>query len=53
VYRIAGIPTFATSGLFTKPTDMFAHGLNERLAVPAFYAGLDHFYRLAKDLGGR
>lgn len=53
VYRIAGIPTFASSGLFTKPTDMFAHGLNERLAVPAFYQGLDHFYRLAKDLGGR
>lgn len=53
VYRIAGIPTFASSGLFTKSTDMFAHGLNERLAVPAFYQGLDHFYRLAKDLGGR
>lgn len=53
VYRIAGIPTFASSGLFTKSTDMFAHGLNERLAVPAFYRGLDHFYRLAKDLGAR
>lgn len=53
VYRTAGIPTFASSGLFTKSTDMFAHGLNERLAVPAFYRGLDHFYRLAKDLGGR
>lgn len=53
IYRIAGIPTYASSGLFTKSTDMFAHGLNERLAVPAFYRGLDHFYRLAKDLGGR
>jgi len=53
VYRIAGTPTFASSGLFTKSTDMFAHGLNERLAVPAFYRGLDHFHRLAKDLGAR
>lgn len=52
IYRIAGIPTFATSGLFTKPSEMFAHGLNERLPVTAFYQGLDHIYRLAVDLGG-
>jgi acetylornithine deacetylase/succinyl-diaminopimelate desuccinylase-like protein len=52
VYRAAGIPTFATSGLFTKPSEMFAHGLNERLPVTAFYQGLDHIYRLAVDLGG-
>jgi carboxypeptidase PM20D1 len=52
VYRAAGIPTFATSGLFTKPSEMFAHGLNERLPVAAFYQGLDHVYRLAVDLGG-
>jgi carboxypeptidase PM20D1 len=52
VYRIAGMPTFATSGLFTKPSEMFAHGLNERLPVTAFYQGLDHLYRLAADLGG-
>jgi carboxypeptidase PM20D1 len=52
VYRIAGIPTFASSGLFTKPSEMFAHGLNERLPVIAFYQGLDHIYRLAVELGG-
>jgi carboxypeptidase PM20D1 len=52
VYRTAGIPTFATSGLFSKPSEMFAHGLNERLPVTAFYRGLDHIYRLAVDLGG-
>ena len=52
VYRIAGIPTFATSGLFTKPSEMFAHGLNERLPVAAFYQGLDHVYELAVKLGG-
>jgi len=52
VYRIAGIPTFASSGLFTKPSEMFAHGLDERLPVAAFHEGLDHIYRLAVDLGG-
>src|SRR6185503_8569911 len=52
IYRTAGIPTFASSGLFSKPSEMFAHGLNERLPVAAFYRGLDHIYRLAVDLGG-
>jgi acetylornithine deacetylase/succinyl-diaminopimelate desuccinylase-like protein len=51
VYRAAGIPTFASSGLFSKPSEMFAHGLNERLPVVAFYRGLDHIYRLAVELG--
>ena len=51
VYRIAGIPTFASSGMFTKPSEMFAHGLNERLPVVAFYQGLDHIYKLAVELG--
>lgn len=53
VYRTQGIPTFASSGIFMKADDMFAHGLNERVPVPAFYQGIDHIYRLAKDLGGR
>ncbi len=53
VYRTAGIPTYASSGLFTKPSEMFAHGLNERLPVKSFYEGVDHIYRLAKDFGGR
>jgi len=52
IYRVAGIPTFASSGLFSKPSEMFAHGLNERLPVNAFYEGLDHIYRLAVELGG-
>jgi len=52
VYRIAGIPTFGSSGLFTKPSEMYAHGLNERLPVTSFYEGLDHVYSLAVDLGG-
>jgi acetylornithine deacetylase/succinyl-diaminopimelate desuccinylase-like protein len=52
VYRAAGIPTFATSGMFGKPSEMFAHGLNERVLVTSFYRGLEHIYRLAVELGG-
>lgn len=52
VYRAVGIPTFASSGLFSKPSEMYAHGLNERLPVTAFYEGLDHIYQLAVELGG-
>jgi carboxypeptidase PM20D1 len=51
VYRRAGIPTYASSGLFTKDSEMFAHGLNERVPVSAFYEGLDHIYQLAVELG--
>lgn len=52
VYRIAGIPTFATSGLFIYENEMFAHGLNERIPVKSFYDGLEHIHDLAVDLGG-
>ncbi len=52
VYRAAGIPTWASSGVFIKPEEMFAHGLNERIPVKSFYEGVDHIYDLAVDLGG-
>jgi acetylornithine deacetylase/succinyl-diaminopimelate desuccinylase-like protein len=50
VYRTAGIPTYASSGLFSKPSRMYAHGLNERLPVRSFYEGLDHIHDLAVSL---
>ena len=51
IYRIAGIPTWATSGVFIKPNEMFAHGLNERIPVASFYAGIEHIHDLAVALG--
>jgi acetylornithine deacetylase/succinyl-diaminopimelate desuccinylase-like protein len=51
-YRAAGIPTFATSGIFRKSSDNFEHGLNERIPVRSFYESLDHIYSLATELGG-
>jgi acetylornithine deacetylase/succinyl-diaminopimelate desuccinylase-like protein len=51
VYRSAGIPTFATSGIFLKASDMFAHGLNERVPVASFYQAIAHIHELAVSLG--
>ena len=52
VYRSAGIPTWASSGVFIKPDKMFAHGRDERIPVKSFYDGIDHIYDLAVSLGG-
>jgi acetylornithine deacetylase/succinyl-diaminopimelate desuccinylase-like protein len=52
IYRGAGIPTFASSGLFFKDSDIFFHGLNERVPVKCFYEGVAHIHDLAVTLGG-
>jgi carboxypeptidase PM20D1 len=51
-FRRAGIPTWAMSGMFMDPDDMFAHGLNERVPIKAFYDALDHWSIIIKDLAG-
>jgi acetylornithine deacetylase/succinyl-diaminopimelate desuccinylase-like protein len=48
--RNAGIPVYGVSGLFYGET--FAHGMNERIPVAAFYQGLEFMYRLVKRLTG-
>lgn len=53
VYRAAGIPTFASSGIFIKADEMFAHGKNERVPVKSFYEGVQHLHDLAIELGGK
>ena len=53
VYRAAGIPTFASSGVFIKADEMFAHGKNERVPVKSFYEGVQHVHDLATELGGK
>lgn len=49
-YRTLGYDTVAISGAALKASDMFAHGLNERLPVTSFYGGLDHWYWILKKL---
>lgn len=51
-FRKAGIPTWAVSSVFMNPDEMFAHGLNERVPIDAFYDGLDHWSIILKELAG-
>ena len=51
IYRTAGIPTWASSGIFIKPDEMFAHGLDERVPVKSFYDGIERIHDLAVALG--
>jgi len=51
--RAAGIATYGVMGLFMKEEDDFAHGLNERVPVRAFFGALEHWNVLLKALAGR
>ena len=52
-YRTLGYDTVAVSGGASRSQDMYAHGLNERANVDAFYSGLDHWTIILKELAGR
>ncbi len=49
-FRKAGIPTWGMSGIFMDPDEVFAHGLNERVPIKAFYDALDHWTIIIKSL---
>jgi acetylornithine deacetylase/succinyl-diaminopimelate desuccinylase-like protein len=51
-FRKAGIPTWAVSGLFMNPDEVYTHGLNERLPIKAFYDALDHWSIILRELAG-
>ena len=51
-YRTLGYDTVAISGAGSRPQDIFAHGLNERMRVDAFLNGLDHWMIMLKELAG-
>ena len=51
-FRNAGIPTWAVSGVFMDPDEMFAHGLDERAPISAFYGALDHWSIILRQLAG-
>lgn len=52
-YRAAGIPTYGVGEIFIKDSDDLSHGLNERVPVDSFYAGLTHWRVLLTRLAGR
>jgi acetylornithine deacetylase/succinyl-diaminopimelate desuccinylase-like protein len=51
-FRSAGIPTWGAGGIFMNPDEMFAHGLNERVPIEAFYDALDHWSTIIRALAG-
>jgi len=51
-FRKAGIPTWGVGGIFMNPNEMFAHGLNERVPIAAFYGALDHWSIILRELAG-
>ncbi|WP_420635027.1 M20/M25/M40 family metallo-hydrolase [Candidatus Palauibacter sp.] len=50
--RNAGIPTYGVMGLFMRDEEIFAHGLNERVPVRAFFGALEHWYTILNELAG-
>jgi carboxypeptidase PM20D1 len=51
-FRKAGIPTWAVSGIFMDPDEVYAHGLDERVPVKAFFDALDHWSVIIRELAG-
>lgn len=49
-FRASGIPSYGVSGLFMKPEDEYAHGLNERVPASAISPALDHYRTLIASL---
>ncbi|MDX1576980.1 MAG: M20/M25/M40 family metallo-hydrolase [Gemmatimonadota bacterium] len=50
--RRGGIPTYGVMGIFIKDSDQFAHGLNERVSVRAFFDALEFWHTVLRELAG-
>jgi len=51
--RLAGEPSYVSSGMFTDIDDVRDHGRDERVGVHAFYEGGEYVYRLLKVMAER
>ena len=49
-FRRLGVPSYGVSGIFMRPKDEFAHGLNERVPLDTFDGALLQWRSLLKDL---
>jgi acetylornithine deacetylase/succinyl-diaminopimelate desuccinylase-like protein len=52
VFRSYGIPPYGCGGVFIMDSEEFAHGLDERIRVGAFYDALTYWTVLLKSLAG-
>jgi acetylornithine deacetylase/succinyl-diaminopimelate desuccinylase-like protein len=51
--RNKGIPVYGISALFEDPTDIRAHGRDERIEAQAFYEAVDFWHDMVKDLASK
>ena len=49
-FRALGVPAYGVSGMFTKASDDFAHGLNERIPIATLDGALAQWEMILKDL---
>ncbi len=49
-FRLAGIPAYGVSGIFSDIDDVRAHGRDERVGVKQFYEGQEFLWRLVNEL---
>jgi len=49
-YRALGVPAYGASPTFSKDSDDFAHGLNERVALSNIGPGITYYLSLIPDL---
>jgi acetylornithine deacetylase/succinyl-diaminopimelate desuccinylase-like protein len=49
-FRARGVPVYGVSGLFIKPADDFAHGLNERIPLDSIAPAVAFWESLVSDL---
>lgn len=51
-FRARGVPAYGVSSVFLKPSDDFAHGLNERLPLATLDAGVRQWETLLRGIAG-
>jgi carboxypeptidase PM20D1 len=49
-FRSVGVPSYSVSPIFTKPSEDFAHGLNERVPMANFAPGVAYYVNLFSTL---
>jgi acetylornithine deacetylase/succinyl-diaminopimelate desuccinylase-like protein len=49
-FRHVGVPSYGASPMFTKESEDFSHGLNERTPISNIRPAIDYYLVLVKDL---
>jgi acetylornithine deacetylase/succinyl-diaminopimelate desuccinylase-like protein len=49
-FRHVGVPSYGASPMFTKDSEDFSHGLNERTPLSNLRPAIDYYLVLVKDL---